>query len=66
MTDYKSMYYHLAGRMSITVDILEMSTETMEANINGLKTLAEKIKEAQLKTEEIFMNGDDDEDEINK
>ena len=66
MTDYKAMYFHLAGRMSITVDVLEMTTLTMEASISGLKSLTDKLKEAQQTTEEIFMDGEDAEDEIKK
>jgi hypothetical protein len=45
MTDYKSMYYHLAGRISGTIEALE--------------TIVENLKLAQLTTEEMFMSSDD-------
>jgi len=29
MADYKSMYYHLAGRMATTVEVLGTTTEVL-------------------------------------
>ena len=47
MADYKSMYYHLAGRVAGTIEALEAVTE--------------KLKLAQQTTEEMFINSGDDE-----
>ena len=67
MPDYKSMYYHLAGRTATAVDVLEATTNMMEANakammasVEALADLKEKLKLAQQATEEMFMNGDED------
>ncbi len=51
MADYKAMYYHLAGQMSIAIEALE-----------GLVCITEKLKKAQQTTEEMFMNSTDEED----
>jgi len=51
MPDYKAMYFHLAGQMSIAVEALE-----------GLVAITEKLKVAQQTTEDMFINGDDEED----
>jgi hypothetical protein len=51
MADYKAMYYHLAGQMSIAIEALE-----------GLVAITEKLKKAQLATEEMFMVTATDED----
>ena len=56
MADYKSMYYYLAGRMATTLDVLEATT-------NALVHIAQKMKNAQKETEEMFMNSNDDEEE---
>ena len=48
MADYKAMYYHLAGQMSIAVEVLE-----------GLVCITEKLKKAQQTTEETFMNSEE-------
>ena len=78
MKDYKSMYYHLAGRMCITVEVLEMSSQSMQGTVSALEStvdalqenckainsLTEKIKATQLIMEKEFMSGDDE--EINK
>ena len=69
MVDYKSMYYHLAGRTATAVDVLEATTNIMEANARAmlvsaesLAELKEKLKLAQQVTEDMFINGDDDDD----
>ncbi|MCL2055806.1 MAG: hypothetical protein FWH02_01130 [Oscillospiraceae bacterium] len=49
MPDYKAMYYHLAGQMSIAIEALE-----------GLVSITEKLKKAQQATEDMFINSDDD------
>ena len=66
MPDYKSMYYHLAGRTATAVDILEATTNMMEANakamlasVEALNDLKEKLKSAQQMTEEMFLSGDE-------
>ena len=75
MTDYKSMYYHLAGRTATAVDILEAtisimeanaevmisSAESMKASVASLTALKEKLKHAQQATESMFLIGDDTE-----
>ena len=53
MPDYKAMYYHLAGQMSIAVEALE-----------GLVAITERLKKAQQVTEEMFMN--DEENDSNE
>lgn len=51
MADYKAMYYHLAGQMSIAIEALE-----------GLVAITEKLKKAQQTTEDMFIcDSDDDE-----
>ncbi len=47
--DYKAMYYHLAGQMSIAIEALE-----------GLVAITERLKKAQQLTEDLFINCDDD------
>jgi hypothetical protein len=46
MTDYKSMYYHLSGRVAGAIESLEAVTAS--------------LKLAMLTTEEMFIAGDDD------
>jgi hypothetical protein len=47
MPDYKAMYYHLAGQMSIAIEALE-----------GLVAITEKLKTVQQTAEEMFINGE--------
>ncbi len=49
MPDYKAMYYHLAGQMSIAIEALE-----------GLVAITERLKRAQQTTEDMFINSEDD------
>ncbi len=70
MPDYKAMYYHLAGRMAVAVDVLEATTISLEAASNTIKitsnaltALKEKLKLAQQNTEEMFINSDEDDSE---
>ena len=49
MPDYKAMYYHLAGQMSIAIEALE-----------GLVAITERLKKAQQTTEDMFINCDED------
>ncbi|MCL2084183.1 MAG: hypothetical protein FWH06_02870 [Oscillospiraceae bacterium] len=59
MPDYKTMYYHLAGRIAGAVEVLETTT----AALHGLR---ENLIKAQLATEEMFINsggGGDEEGE---
>lgn len=74
MPDYKSMYYHLAGRMATSVEVLEMTVKTLDSTVtalqgsadalqgtaDALKELTEKLKQAQLVTEEMFIADDGD------
>ena len=57
MPDYKAMYYHLAGRMASAID-------TLEATTNALVVITEKLKLAQQTTEDMFINREDDDDDI--
>jgi hypothetical protein len=50
--DYKAMYFHLAGQMSIAIEALE-----------GLVAITDKLKKAQQTTEEIFISAEDDDTE---
>lgn len=60
MPDYKAMYYHLAGRMVTTMDVLDATTK-------ALVEITEKLKLAQQTTEEMFISSaDDDEDSSDK
>ena len=75
MTDYKSMYYHLAGRNANAVDVLETTISIMDANakameasaksmmvsVDALAALKEKLKLAQQITEDMFLDGSDNE-----
>lgn len=56
MADYKAMYYHLSGRMATAIEALEATT-------GALVVITEKLKLAQQSTEEMFLNGTDDEAE---
>ena len=58
MPDYKSMYYHLAGRMATAIEALEATT-------GALVVITEKLKAAQQSTEEMFLSGGDDDDAEN-
>ena len=67
MADYKAMYYHLAGRMATTIEVLEYATGTLasiaEALVGtseALTALTEKLKLAQQTTEDMFIDGDDE------
>lgn len=53
MPDYKAMYYHLAGRMAVAMDVLEATTK-------ALADITEKLKLAQQTTEEMFVSGSGD------
>lgn len=53
MTDYKAMYYYLAGRMATAVEALEATT-------NALVEITEKLKAAQQVTEEMFINASEE------
>ncbi len=55
MTDYKAMYYHLAGRMATAIDALEATTR-------ALVDITEKLKRAQQTTEEMFISDSDGEE----
>lgn len=50
MADYKAMYYHLAGQMSIAIEALE-----------GLVAITERLKKAQQAAQALFINSEDDE-----
>lgn len=56
MADYKAMYYHLAGRMEITLDVLDATTK-------ALVEISDKLKLAQQTTEEMFLNQEDTDNE---
>ena len=43
MADFKSMYYHLAGRTATAVDVLETTINIMEANAKVMKASAEAM-----------------------
>ena len=62
MTDYKAMYYHLAGRMATTVEVLGTTIEMLKATSLALAGLKDKLELAQQNTEEMFINGDDEDD----
>ena len=66
MTDYKSMYYHLAGRMATAIDVLESTNKALQGTTKALETtnsslndIKERLMLAQQITEEMFMQGDD-------
>ena len=79
MADFKSMYYHLAGRTANAVDVLEATLNIMEANakvmeahakammasVEALADLKEKLKLAQQTTEDMFINNDGDDPDDN-
>jgi len=63
MADYKSMYYHLAGRMATTVEVMETTSDILGATTNALVEIKDSIAEltatlklAQQATEEMFVN----------
>ncbi|MCK9477916.1 MAG: hypothetical protein M0R40_00230 [Firmicutes bacterium] len=43
MADFKSMYYHLAGRTATAVDVLEATTSIMEANAKAMEANAKAM-----------------------
>ena len=49
MPDYKAMYFHLAGQMSIAVEALDAITEC--------------LKRAQQAAEDMYINSDDEDSE---
>ena len=64
--DYKSMYFHLAGRMAVAVDSMEVIvdslkavTAALESNAISMQALTEKLKNAQQATEEMFIDAED-------
>ncbi len=63
MEDFKSMYYHLAGRMATTIEVLEATNEILNSTASSLQStavslsdLTAKLKLAQQKTEEMFIS----------
>lgn len=52
MADYKAMYYYLAGRMATAIEALDATT-------GALVEITEKMKVAQLTTEDMFMNSEE-------
>ena len=44
MADYKSMYYHLAGRTATAVDVLDATVSIMEANAKTMIASSEAMK----------------------
>ena len=63
MADYKSMYYHLAGRMATAVEVLGTTTEMLHATSRALSNLKDKLELAQQATEDMFIGNDNDEDD---
>ena len=43
MADYKSMYYHLAGRTAVAVDVLDSTIMIMESNAKVLIASSEAM-----------------------
>ncbi len=67
MPDYKAMYYHLAGRMATSIEVLETTAEILQAATTSLQAtssslldLTSKLKLAQQTTEEMFIGSEDD------
>ncbi len=60
MPDYKAMYYHLAGRMATSIEVLETTSDILQATAKSLGELTEKLKLAQQTTEEMFISSEDD------
>lgn len=59
MPDYKAMYYHLAGRMAASMDVLDMTVQALTGTTVALAELTEKLKQSQLVTEEMFLDSDE-------
>ena len=62
MVDYKAMYYHLAGRMATTIEVLGTTTEVLKATAGALADLKEKLELAQQTTEDMFISSEDEDD----
>ena len=60
MADYKTMYYHLAGRVAGAVDALEASTAALTAATATIVGLMESLKKAQQTTEDMLINTPED------
>jgi hypothetical protein len=64
MTDYKAMYYHLAGRMAGAVEALEAIATalklSMQTTEEALAAITTTLKLSMQATEEMFMNSVDD------
>ncbi|MDR1735876.1 MAG: hypothetical protein LBR85_03285 [Oscillospiraceae bacterium] len=56
MTDYKTMYYHMAGRMSVAIDTMAVAVEALEATTKSLANLTDKLKKSLLVTEDMFIS----------
>ena len=65
MTDFKAMYYHLAGRMATTIEVLGTTTEMLKATSAALSDLKDRLELAQQATEEMFMCGSGDDGDEN-
>jgi len=60
MADYKAMYYHLAGRMATTIEVLGTTTDMLQSTAAALADLKSKLELAQQTTEEMFISADNE------
>ena len=64
--DYKAMYFHMAGRMATTVELLETTVQILKRVCEAtseLEALAEKLKQSQLSMEEMFISAEEEDEE---
>ena len=64
--DYKAMYFHMAGRMATTVELLETTVQILKTVCEAtseLEALAEKLKQSQLSMEEMFISAEEEDEE---
>ena len=62
--DYKAMYYHLAGRMAATVEVLDALAKIMTETTKALNELKDRLALAQQKTEEMFIDSEGDDEDL--
>ena len=67
MPNYRDMYFHMAGRTATTIEVLESTAGIMDSVTGSLQAvskeileLAGRLKLAQQRTEEMFINSTDE------
>ena len=62
MPDYKAMYFHQAGQTATVIEVMEATVRALKAVSCELEALTQKLKETQLKTEEMFIRCEEEQE----